>query len=358
MLGGVADYYAERERQIAALDRLKGRPLHDALNRLADLAVAHDDPEDAAGWVDAALQVANDEGDFPRQFAAFDRLRRLRDDHPKIDAIGRRVRWYYKWIVDALPYHAQVSRTQIEQMFDAMAAEYGAAGEGPRPVEQLRCRAALHMGEPDRAADHFAAWEAAQGSATDDCPACVTDFVVHYHLARGETATAWEAAGPVLRFEQTCDEVPAVTVARLLTPALGGVPVGTLHALHRMTRRQARKVPGMVDDLGRHALFLTLIGRTDEARRLLPTLLRRAEASGNELKRLAAFAGAWTTLARSAAVGVMAKLPPELGIGDDPAAAAAWAGTRAASAAEALDARNGNTYRSGQLRDLHAVVTG
>ncbi len=359
----MADYQDELERLMATLGDLKPPALFDRVEEIARLCQAHGDPDEAAAWWIDLIQLASHHAHFRRELAAFDALRRLRDAQPEDERLTGSVLWYYKWIAERLSEFAEVGREQIDGFFAAMERDYDAAGAGKAAVHQLRCRAAGSMGDRDEAARQFAHWQETETSDADDCPACQTHATVLHHLAMEEVDAALDAARPVLEEGQSCEEVPAVTFSVLLLPmAFSRGDVRLAEAMRRFTRRQVRKSPNLATYLANHVVYLVFTGRTSEAARLLPSLLRTADATDNTAIRFAGFSAAWAALVRLAAEDVQRlPLPPGLSLTGDARSAPVseaivWAANHAAAAAEALDARNGNTQRADRLASLHAAI--
>ena len=359
----MADYHDELERLTATLGELDPPALLDRVEEIARLCQAKGDADDAASWWVDLIQLANHHANFRRELAAFDQLRRLRDDVPDDERLTNSVLWYYKWIAERLPEFAEIDRDHIAEFFAAMERDYDAAGAGKAAVHQLRCRAAGSMGDDDEAARQFDLWQATDRGDSDDCPACQTHATVLHHLSQENVDAALDAAKPVLEEGQSCEEVPAVTFSVLLLPmAFGRGDLRLAEAMHRFTRRQVRGSPNLAMYLANHVIFLVFTGRTREAARLLPSLLRTADATDNTAIQYAGFSAAWATFVRLAAEDVeRVPLPADLSLTGEQRWAATseavvWSANRAAAAAEALDARNGNTVRATRLASLHAAI--
>ena len=362
-MANATDYDVELGRLIDGLSDREGEELPRGFEAIIALADEHGDRDVALEWRVRLIELASHCDDFPRELAAFDGLRRMRDADPEDAEVAGQVRWFYKWVMEKLPGHAEVSRERIGEMFDAMARDYEAADEGLGAVHMLRCKAAGRMGDLEEAARQYDLWQAAGDSDSDDCPACQTHNRVLHHLILGDVGAAMGAAEPILKDGQSCQDVPAETFSRLLVPAAMAGEVRLAEAMRRHVRRQVRRTPKMAGYQADHVLFLTLGGRPMEARRMLPAMLRTASASSDAMLRFEAFRAAWACLVRLAAAGVervpMAEDLPvtEEGRTASVPAAIQWCATEASSAAETLDARNGNSRLVDRLRALHAAVT-
>ena len=353
------DYHEELDRRAAALRHLRGAELLDAVEGIVALCEEHADADAAIAWRVDLLRLASDLDATERELKAFDALRRTYQSDPAYADLRAQVLWYYKWIMERLPEFAEVPAAVIDRMFEEMQKFYEQEGEGLRPVHMLRCQAAAAMGRADEADRLAARWESVEADDSDDCPACETHSRVQYLLDVGRVPEALAAAGPVLEGGQSCAEVPAVTFSRLLIPVALTGDADLAEQMRLFVRRGVRKVPKLFGHLADHVLYLTVTGRPAEAVRPATVALSRAVGSGNTQKRFEAFRAGWACFARLAMLGnervrLPRHFPPT---GEDgyatPADAAAWCGEQAASAAEALDARNGTDRFSQRLRNLH-----
>ncbi len=357
------DYHKQLERRAAALEHLRGAALLGAVEGIVALCEAHGDADAANAYRENLLRLASELDATEVELKAFDGLRRAYRADPADAELRRAVLWYFKWIMERLPEFAEVPAATIERMFEEMQTFYEAEGAGLGPVYALRRGAAAAMGWADEADRHAARCESIRADDSDDCPACQTHARVQYLLDVGRVPDALAAAGPVLAGEQSCAEVPATTFSRLLLAVALSGDGDLAEQMRRFVRRQVRKQPSLFGHLADHALYLTLTGRPAEAVRPAVVALARAEKSGNTQKRFEAYRAGWACFARLAMLGVgRVRLPRGFPpTGEDgyapPAAAAAWCGEQAASAAAVLDARNGTDRFSDRLRSLHGVFT-
>ena len=355
-------YDREMADLIDRLSGLSGDAYPRQMEAIIALAEQNGDDETALDWRVRLLKIATRCDDFPRMLQAYEGLRRTVQNNPDDEDLAARVRWFSKWIFEKLPGHAEVSREQIGQMFEAVERDFAAAGEGQGTLAMLRCKIAGALGDEEEARRQFELWRAAPTDRLDDCPACWTHATVLHLLSVGEVEAALLAADPIISGKQTCESAPAETMTRLLMPMASLVSEPLADQMYRHVRRQVRATPRMAGRQGDIVLYLTLTGRAGEARRLLPSMLRTAAQSSDAALRFDAFRAAWATLVCLSAQDVeRVPLPAGLEItGDDRSAAVpealVWCAREAADAASRLDARNGNDRYTTRLRNLHATV--
>ena len=203
------------------------------------------------------------------------------------------VLWHYKWIAEHLHEYPTLSRAKIADFFDRMEAYFKAEEEGLRPVYNNRMAEAAAAGQDVEFDAWRNRWEAAPSDESDDCAACETHSIVESLLNLGRAEDALEAATPLLKGEQYCDEVPSTTFSRLLLPLLKMQNARMAEAAHRVSLRYVRRAPKMLRYLADHVVYLSLQRREDEARRLAAVLMARIDESRNGLNRYRAAAALW-----------------------------------------------------------------
>jgi len=278
----------------ALIERIQSARIADEpplLVELVALAEANNDSAAAESAVLRQLRVADHLGDFDGEFSAFARL--CAWYHAGRTHLRPKVLWYYKWIADKLPHYPALSREQIDAFYAQMEADFTAAGEGLRPLYSLRMGEAAFAGRAEDADAWHARWQSEPATAADDCPACQTQARVDALLDLARPEEALEAAAPILAGEQRCEEVPAVTFSRLLFPLLRAGDVQKAELAHRIGRHLVRRLPKLVRHLGDHVLYLTLLGRSDEARRLVALMLARGDRVTNGYTRYRVAVAAW-----------------------------------------------------------------
>lgn len=161
--------------------------------------------------------------------------------------------WSYKWIIENAPHFPQISRAQLHETLEDMQVRYLEHGLSLRPVHLQRTRLAMEVADsvPDARAA-FAAFSAAPRDDYADCEACERNFEVEVSLFTGEREHAIERAGPLLRNELTCGEVPHITLAILIRPLL---ELGRADEARRCRRAGYRMCAGQHAFLREVALF-------------------------------------------------------------------------------------------------------
>src|SRR4051812_29810803 len=245
-------YHDILKRMVERLRTLRGETLLAEIHAVVQTARAHDDGDTAAEFAKHLINASSDEGRLDYEMIGFGQLKDLYQHDARYADLRRDILWYYKWITEHLPEYVEVPAAQIESTFQDMERFYREEKEGLRPVLALRARAAAFMGR-DVEAEHYATqWEEAEEQDSDDCPACQTHSRVQLLLDLGRPEEAVEAADPVLRGDQFCEEVPATTFSRLLLPLLLLDRAGEALFLSAVVRRQVRLVPALVGYLADH----------------------------------------------------------------------------------------------------------
>jgi hypothetical protein len=249
-------------------------------------------------WIRTLLQAAWKEARIDYTLRGFSLLRELYATDVRCVDLRNDVLWYYKWLVEALPEHADASLEVIEKIFADMQAFYEAEKESVRPIYALRCQAAVFMGKRDDAAMWFEKWQHEPGGKSDDCEACEIGREVLYLIDREQHTEAIEAAELILRGKAYCDDTPE-TLTRLIGTAahLGNKRLAM--AILRGTSRVVRRVPSMQASLAAHVWYRLLLGDLQRSRRLALVALRRAKETRNDYDLFSTYraCGMWAALA-------------------------------------------------------------
>lgn len=289
-------FYEEFQTEVDKLEFCRGEALLQQINRVIAVAEKHGDLDAAAEWYQALLRVAEQQGRFDYELSAFSSLRKLYDTQAKFKDLRGMILWYFKWIVDRLPEHVEISLDMVETVFGQMTEFYKAEGESLRPVYSLRCRCYAFLGHKEEAERYYDLWQETDAGTSDDCPACQTDSRVYYLLGLGRAEEAIEAAAPIISGEQRCDEVPTITFSRLLMPLTMDGKVELADRMHQVTVRAVRSTPKFAPHLGQHVVFLTLTGRSMAASRLAKLALGHGTKLPNSYHRLASWRAGWLWL--------------------------------------------------------------
>lgn len=357
------DEFEERhDAEIQKLPTLRDEALLKQVRALAELADAEKDVDATARWYDHLLNASSQLGRFDYELAAFHSIRQLYARGPEFDFLRESILWYFKWIVERLPEHAEVSADTIETVLRQMQEFYERERESLRPIYALRCRAAGFMGREDESREYFEKWQTADAGNSSDCPACETHTRVLHLLDQGKPEEAIAVAEPLFNGEQSCAEVPVTTFARLLLPVTMSGNLELANAMHAATVRAARSSPKLLSHLANHVVFLSLTSRAMEARRLAMVMLGRCRAATNSYDRLTAFRAGWIWLRGLRRVGVQAvrlpvrfkpdarTRPVEVTLAADECRAESQA------LADAFDTRNGNTRFNDTLTSISDML--
>ena len=149
-------------------------------------------------WIKLLLTDANKEARLDYKILGFGELRHMYASNSNHLGLRRDVLWYYKWLAEDMPKHADVSAEIIERVFLDMAAFYQSELQSLRPLYALRCAAAIVMGKPELATEWHEKWQAEPATTLDDCAACVIAREIQYLLEfqRGEEAIAAARTDP------------------------------------------------------------------------------------------------------------------------------------------------------------------
>jgi hypothetical protein len=308
-------YYTQLQQAIDRLEHLKGQPLLDQIHSIITLAKSHDDNNAVADFARHLIRAGSHEGRLDYEMIGFGELQSLYERNPNYADLRAEILWYYKWLAERLPEYVEVPADRVDGFLDQMEAFYRAAGEGLRPVYELRCRAAAFMGREDDARRLADLWQSTPKADSDNCPACETHSRVQYLLDVGEIPEAVDAAKPILEGEQHCEEVPSTTFSRLLIPLLFTTqsPETSLY-LASVVRRHVRHTAALLSHLADHVNLLALLGLFDDARRNLVVLLAHSRDSNNAFVQFCASRSAWLCLARMAKSEIPTiRFPPRTG---------------------------------------------
>src|SRR4051812_11028420 len=130
-------FYPQYQLEIDKLRDKRGEPLLLQIQRVIDVATEHGDLDAAADWYRHLLKQASQQGRFDYELAAFASLRQLYEGHEKFKFLRETLLWYYKWVVERLPEHADISQELIDSTFAQMIQFYKNEGESLRPVYSL-----------------------------------------------------------------------------------------------------------------------------------------------------------------------------------------------------------------------------
>ena len=106
--------------------------------------------------------------------------------------------WQYRWVVDAMPNFAQVTRAQVELAWADMRERYARGGHSPRPVWLNRRRICAKMGDGAGAAAAHESYKKARRDAMSDSRDQDAAFAVDYAEFLRDDATTVRLARKLL----------------------------------------------------------------------------------------------------------------------------------------------------------------
>ncbi len=276
--------------------------------------------------------------------------------------------WYYKWIPGAVVGSPEVSREQIDSLLEDLASRFDSGAQESAPVVKLRMRAALDLGDIERAAELFDVWrerlEERRGRL-NDCSACDAASHASTLAQLGRYSEALAAAEGLTDGRSRCSSQPHYALGTALHSARAE---GRWHDAARWHRRGLDLIEGnsdFDDALSHHLRHLAIAACVDARADLdidsgIPDALDRAirlassaivTLEGDEEHRYFFYRGVRLVLAAADAVGY-ADTSGALGELRDAVAG------RAEALAAAFDARNGNAHFGAGLHrdDLELAV--
>ena len=280
--------------------------------------------------------------------------------------------WMYKWILTNISSFPQISKAQIEEMLDDMAARYRRAGYSLRPNYMLRNRI-YKFWDGAKAAEFFHKAQETYRDGASDCAACELDDAVSFALWQADDAEAVRLAAPIIQGRLRCGSIPKITFANLLLPLLRLGRTDEAVRLHLQGYQLvARAGKGYVSSIGDHLTFLAVTENFDRAVRIFEKHLADAYALADLASKFDYYEASWfllDTLSESGRETLTLRLPRALEVYDESgtyrtAHLAAWFLRQAQALAARFDARNesdcytrgiGETAALKQLRLPHPI---
>src|SRR5580704_10425690 len=130
---------AALEKEMPRLKALHGEARMEAVWALAEQASAPERGEEKVEWLKLLLRTASKEARVDYTLRAFSAMRKMYEMDASYVELRKDILWYFKWLVEELPEHADFSKELIDQTFDGMEEFYKACRESLRPVYALRC---------------------------------------------------------------------------------------------------------------------------------------------------------------------------------------------------------------------------
>ena len=287
---------------------------------------------------------------FAWRLAAYDRDPALFG--PQAEA---RLRWHFKWVVNALPHFPDIALDRTYAVLDDMERRYLLAAQSLHAVHQYRWAVAHHIGDAEAAGREYDLLISARRDGNSDCIGCVPSHQVQHLAGQGRDEEAIAIGEPAKR--ASCSEQPHWIKTELLMPYVRTGRLEQAAEAHRSAYQRMRNDRHYLEEIGQHLLFCAASGNEqrglDLVERHLPWLDRPCSP-------FAAMQFA------SAAAAVLNRLE-ETGYGDTSVRRIGADGTRrpastvtelhselldlAGALAVRFDARNGTDHQSAQVQE-------
>jgi hypothetical protein len=272
-----------------------------------------------------------------------------------------RLLWMYKWILTNITSFPQISKAQIEEMLDDMAARYERAGYSLRPNYMLRNRIYKYWDEA-KAEEFFRKAQETYRDSASDCAACELDDSISFALRQKEDAEAARLAVPIIEGRLRCGSIPKITFANLLLPLLRLGRMEEAVSLHLQGYRLvARAGRGYVSSVAGHIAFLAVTGNFERAVRIFEKHLADAFTLADLASKFDYYVAASFLLDELRERETLKlRLPRPLEIYEESgtyqtARLAAWFLRQAQTLAARFDARNESDYYTRRIRETAAL---
>ena len=164
------------------------------------------------------MEVANFTGFYGKLMSAFtwclDQADNRPDEFDEDDIME--LMWRYKWVVENITYFPQVPLKRITELQDDMARRFVDLGYSDRSGNYFRCVNAMRMGNLKEAARYEAMYRNAPLDELSDCSACELNKQVEFQILLGNHDEAIELAGPIIKGQESCAEIPHLTLSHLI----------------------------------------------------------------------------------------------------------------------------------------------
>lgn len=274
------------------------------------------------------------------------------------------VLWQYKWILDSIVNFPQISKAQIIDMLDDMAARYRRAGYTLRSNYLMRHRLYKFWDEAE-AARYFHKGRETPRDALSDCLACEQNDVVNFHVREGFDEQAVDAAYPIILGRMKCASIPRNTFAHLLLPLVRLGRLDEAVDLHLQGYRIVARAPkGAISNAAEHLEFLVVTENFDRAVSIFEKHLADASALvADAATKFDYYLASWfllDALAERGRTTLKLRLPRTLPAYEEdgtyvPATLAAWFMAQCEALAAQFDARNESDYYTRLIRDAVAL---
>ena len=245
--------------------------------------------------------------------------------------------WEYKWVVNAAPDFAGVSREQLLELGEDLRRRFDAVGASKGPAGVAKCDIASSLGDLEMLETELQAWLSTPKTGhLNDCSTCDITSEVYYLVVLGRHEEAIAAGEPVITGGRRCASQPHYAYSNLLESARAVGDEELAEMLSAAGLDLLRNDPDFTQAFGNHFRHFAVTGQLDKG---LAVLQRIAPlATGDDGTLFAFYRGARLLLALADAQGR-----------DDLTALHEQVDGQAEELAARFNKRNGNTFYSDKL---------
>jgi len=359
----MADLLEQIEDLLAEAEDLDYGPTRLAMTeRAVELADSHNDVDVAFEARMQLVGAATFSGRSDIAMVAYSWLLTKYDENP--DNYNEfEILWRYKWILENVADFPNISKAQIDALFEDMKRRYEAAGSTLHSYWGIRRNNAFIMEDVDEAKTAAKMLAKIPRDHLSNCLACVQDEEVEYCVFISDDAGALRAAAPILKGTMKCGEVPERTYAGIMLPLIRLGRHAEALAYYKTGYRLVRGNAKFVRHKAMFMIGLTLTGNRDRAVKMLDRHLSEAVESASPWWQFEFYLAARLLMEKLTQTGQNAlpirlpKLPGWQGLDDEPTVAefTEWLDGRVHDLATHFDDRNGTknySKRVSNFRDL------
>ncbi|MFC5747097.1 hypothetical protein [Actinomadura rugatobispora] len=268
-----------------------------------------------------------------------------------------RLLWQFKWIVHSLTLFPEVPLDRTRSVLEDMERRYKMGGHSLQAVYGRRARVAQHLGSGEVAERWFAMWHTTQPDELSDCAGCDPTGKAELLAWRGRDEEALAVAEPVLTEQLNCAEQPQSILTTLLPVFVRAGRFEEARNAHLRAYRLIRTRLNELAYIGDHVEFCARTGNEARGLEIVQRHLgwlekapspfadmRFSAAAALLLRRVEEAGHGGLTISRGTGGGE----PVEVPVGELRVELA----RRAEELAARFDARNGNEFQSGVIREL------
>lgn len=272
--------------------------------------------------------------------------------------------WKYKWILGGLHSFRRISKEKIFEMQNDLAERLSLYGYNARPIEFLRWKAGMCMGDLDRAQDYFKKWKKTRRDEMADCEACEQSNVSELSGRLGHPKKSIKLAKKILDGKMTCAEIPHMTYTHLVTEYCKLGKVKEILALQPSWYRLVNDNSEFLEPVSELMWLVAAAGQYPEVIRMFEKHAPWAAKTVNDdnaFKFYRAAMVAFDQLAQSGQSSIKLRVPSEWDCAReddtyDTGELSQWFRQAAVALASDFDQRNGNGYYVAQIEEVSEVA--